>query len=401
LAPPAESDPQIPRELDSWREHWEQPGRLPIGGRRRLTRPLLAAARWLVRPLARLVLREQRLFDLFLIEALERVRHDVGGLDRARAELHRDLLEVRGDLLRDLRQHADRLAHLEGFDREVFADLMTHNDALFARLDQKLDRYRRDGRELMAKAEALLAAANVGGTSLARASEDVDYLALEDRFRGSESLIAERVAVYLPYLDGGGAVLDLGCGRGEALDVLRSAGVDARGVDSSAEMVRRCRERGVPAEQGDLVVVLAAQPEGRLRGVVSFHVVEHLPVESLRGVVRLAWRALAPGGVLILETPNPLSLVVAARNFWLDPTHRRPVHPAALQWLYEEAGFVEIERRDLQPFPPGERLPEVDPSGLTPELAALAYQVNALRDRLDELLFGCQDYALIGRKASG
>ncbi len=193
-------------------------------------------------------------------------------------------------------------------------------------------------------------------------------------------------------------MLDLGCGRGESLAVFARHGIAARGVDGSAQMVERCREQGLQAERGDLFERLAAQDEETLGGVVSFHVIEHLPAESLDRLVRLAWRALLPGGVLVLETPNPLSLVVAARNFWLDPTHLRPVHPQRLEQLLQGAGFEQIERLELSPFPPAERLPELDLAALPAEQQALGEEILRLRDRLDDLLFGFQDYGLIGRK---
>ncbi len=132
--------------------------------------------------------------------------------------------------------------------------------------------------------------------------------------------------------------------------------------------------------------------------MVSFHVIEHLPAASLDRLVRLAWRALRPGGVLILETPNPLSLVVAARNFWLDPTHRRPVHPQSLKLSYRLAGFEPVVQLDLQPFAAESRLPEIEADGLPDDARALVERINHLRDRLDELLFGFQDYGMVGFK---
>ena len=127
-------------------------------------------------------------------------------------------------------------------------------------------------------------------------------------------------------------------------------------------------------------------------------VFEHLPPAAVDRLVRLAWRALVPEGVLILETPNPLSIVVAARNFWLDPTHRRPVHPETLRLVFEQAGFDPIERVELRPFAADDRLPEIDLAELSGEQRVLAQRVNELRDRLDDLLFGNQDYALIGTR---
>jgi SAM-dependent methyltransferase len=237
--------------------------------------------------------------------------------------------------------------------------------------------------------------------TIARAHEEHGYLELERRYRGTEEEIRERIAAYLPYfkdVPAGAPVLDLGCGRGEALALLWDHGIGGRGVDFSARMVQLCRDRGLEAQEGDLFAVLAGVPEGTLGGVVSFHVIEHLPAAALYRLVRLAWRALKPGGVLILETPNPLSLVVAARNFWLDPTHVRPVHPESLKLMYELAGFDPVERLDLRPFLAGDRLPEIDLAKLPPEQHLLADQINRLRDRLDELLFGYQDFGMVGRK---
>jgi SAM-dependent methyltransferase len=231
-----------------------------------------------------------------------------------------------------------------------------------------------------------------------RRREEHGYLELERRYRGTEQEIGERISIYLPYLEGRQPVLDLGCGRGEALALLASRGIAARGIDSSARMVALCRERGLEAEEGDVFTALAALPEGSLGGIVSFHVIEHLPAEALDRLVRLAYRALRPGGALILETPSPLSMVVGARNFWLDPTHRRPVHPESLKLLFELAGFEPVERLDLRPFPDGERLPEIDLAALPAEQRPLADRVNRLRDTLDELLFGYQDFGLVGTK---
>ena len=199
---------------------------------------------------------------------------------------------------------------------------------------------------------------------LARAVEEHGYFELERRYRGTEEEILDRISVYLPWLKtipAGAPVLDLGCGRGESLALLRDQGIPARGVDSSARMVALCRERGLDATEGDLFGTLAGVEEGSLGAVVSFHVIEHLPVGSLDRLVRLAYRALTPGGVLILETPSPLSLIVAARNFWLDPTHVRPVHPESLKLMYELAGFDPVERLDLRSFP-DERAPPRDRS---------------------------------------
>jgi SAM-dependent methyltransferase len=385
------------RDLADWHWLWKEDREFPIRSHRGLLGGLLVAWKRLLRPLVRVPQNDlwdrQRVFNLILLEHLRDAQ----------------LLRQRDDR---------RIAYLEALDAEGIEELMHHNDALFARADQKLDRYRREVRDLLgslgaALAKVVVAAAGGGSqlraepaaasSTLAQARGEHAYFELERRYRGTEEEIRERIARYLPYLAaaGGGPALDLGCGRGEALALLRDHGIAARGVDGSARMVAACRERGLAADQGDLFAALAAAAPGSLGAVLSFHVIEHLPIGALDRLVRLAWGALRPGGVLVLETPSPLSLVVAARNFWLDPTHVRPVHPESLRLLYELAGFDPIERLDLRPFAAAgaaEQLPEIDLSRLPPEQRALGDAVNRLRDHLDELLYGCQDFGLVGVK---
>jgi O-antigen chain-terminating methyltransferase len=276
---------------------------------------------------------------------------------------------------------------------------MRHQDSLFGLLDAKLEAYRRELPALRGQLLSLLAAVRSGEpAALPRAVEEQGYLELERRHRGTEEEVGERLAPYVGALSGRGEVLDLGCGRGEALELLRRHGIPARGVDSNAEMVARCLEKGLTAERSDLFEALEGAPAESLGGVVSFHVIEHLPPAALDRLIRLAWRALRPEGVLVLETPSPLSVVAAARNFWLDPTHLRPVHPEALRLALQMAGFDRVDRIDRQPFAAEDRLPSIDLEGLAEGERLLADRVNRLRDRLDELLYGYQDYGMVAHK---
>lgn len=371
------------RDLGDWRWLWDGDRRFPIRSHRGLWGRLIVSLKrflrpWVSAPQADLWER-QRIFNLVLLEYVQR-----------------------GDELRRLvlGDHEARFTYLEAVWREGLAEIMEHNDALFARADQKLDRMRRETRRLWSGLGGALATMerDGGASELASMRSEHAYMDFEDRFRGASDEIVGRLAPYLERLRGRGTILDLGCGRGEALESLRAAGIDARGVDASLAMVRHCREKGLAAEQGDLLEVLARTPAGSLGGVLSIHVIEHLPPAALDRLVRLSWRALAPGGRLILETPNPLSLVVAARNFWIDPTHLRPVHPETLEHLVSTAGFDPVERLELRPFREAERLPELAIATLAPEVRPLAHEINLLRDRLDGLLFGAQDYAVIGTR---
>ncbi|MEZ5331483.1 MAG: class I SAM-dependent methyltransferase [Thermoanaerobaculia bacterium] len=404
------ADTRAADEIARWRGIWErdecfQPARRPgpvgwltsLG--KRLLRPIVKAATadlW----------ERQRQFELLVCERLDAERRLEGAvtvlgedLNRIQDSILADLRSIRDAIMGYLAAQDERLDHLEGFKTRGIEEMMRHQDALYGLLDAKLESYRRELPALRGQLLALLAAVESGEpAALPRAVEEQTYLELERRHRGTEREIGDRIAPYVPALAGRGEVLDLGCGRGEALELLRDRGIPARGVDSNAQMVARCREKGLDAERGDLFEVLAATPEGTLGGVISFHVIEHLPPPALDRLIRLAWRALSPGGVLVLETPSPLSLVAGARNFWLDPTHLRPVHPDALRLALEMAGFDPVDRVDRQPFAAADRLPSIDLDDLAPGERRLAERVNRLRDALDELLYGHQDYGMIGHK---
>jgi len=171
------------------------------------------------------------------------------------------------------------------------------------------------------------------------------YRQLEDRFRGDRSIIKGKLWVYLDFilplktLQGSFKALDLGCGRGEWLELLQDQGIEAFGIDLDAGMLTACRERGLQAEEGDAIAALQALQSSSISLVTAFHVAEHLPFDDLLSLVTEAHRVLTPGGLLILETPNPENLVVATHNFYFDPSHQRPLPPALLDFTTEYAGF--------------------------------------------------------------
>jgi O-antigen chain-terminating methyltransferase len=207
-----------------------------------------------------------------------------------------------------------------------------------------------------------------------------DYAAFAERFRGSEEYVKAGQQVYVPYFAGRTRVLDLGCGRGEFLELLRDAGVEARGIDLSAESVTRCRTKRLDAEVADLFTYLAAQPQGSLSGIFCAQVVEHLPPERLPELIRLAARSLESGGIIAIETPNPECLAIFATHFYLDPTHTRPVPYALLMFYLEEFGVGNIEVKRLSPA--------VD------SMPSLSTLPNEFRTAF----FDGLDYAVVGRK---
>ncbi|MBS0630726.1 MAG: methyltransferase domain-containing protein [Verrucomicrobia bacterium] len=215
------------------------------------------------------------------------------------------------------------------------------------------------------------------------------YLAFENRYRGSEAEISQRLAIYLPVLTEIAAppelpVLDLGCGRGEMLQLLRDAGLKARGVDTNEEMLKRCRSAGHEVVSADAIAYLAKLPDGSCRAITAFHLIEHLPFPKLLELLQEARRVLVPGGALILETPSCHNLLVAATTFHSDPTHNHPLPATLMSFALEHTGFAAIELRFLHPYPEDMKLAETSEEN----------------KRFNEYFYGAQDYALIARRPS-
>jgi 2-polyprenyl-3-methyl-5-hydroxy-6-metoxy-1,4-benzoquinol methylase len=178
---------------------------------------------------------------------------------------------------------------------------------------------------------------------------NVDWLKHAERFRGSEEDIRSRQQMYVPRFREHAPVLDLGCGRGEILEVFREAGMVAHGIDSNDDSIALCQAKGLDAEKADLFTYLADLPDASLGGVVCCQVVEHLPQARLPDMIRLVHAKLRAGGLVAIETPNPECLAIFATHFYLDPTHRHPIPPALTSFYLEEAGFGRIQIERLSP----------------------------------------------------
>jgi O-antigen chain-terminating methyltransferase len=174
--------------------------------------------------------------------------------------------------------------------------------------------------------------------------------------------------------------LDIGCGRGEFLEIMREANIPAVGIDLSRESVKICRLKGLEAETADLFTHLAGLPEESLDGIFCAQVVEHLPPERLPEMIRLCAAGLARHGVMVIETPNPECLAIFATHFYLDPTHARPVPHPLLAFYLEEVGVGVMEVRKL--------------ASAVETMPSLATLPEAFR----EAFFGGLDYAIIGKK---
>ncbi|MBD7955308.1 methyltransferase domain-containing protein [Stenotrophomonas sp. Sa5BUN4] len=341
--------------------------------------------------LVRMSLLEQRLED----DAAE-LRQLRGQLDMARsfAGEHEQRLEA-------LRVAVEESA-AAGRDHHARFNLdMSAINARQSRDEGRLDVLELGGRSQVANAASASGAAlpspEVHGSVSAASDMDVMYAALEDSFRGSRELVKERVRPYLHDVElvcgadpGSALVLDIGCGRGEWLELVRDAGYPGRGIDMNGMFVQTCRAMGLDVVHGDAFEVLRGMPAGSASVITSMHLVEHLAFETMIALIDECHRVLRPGGMLILETPNPENLSVGAFSFYMDPTHRNPIPPDLLLWLTRSRGFADVridrltQARDVV-FP--ELLDESQPGS------------NSI-NRIIEQFRAPLDYAVISRKTS-
>ncbi len=251
-----------------------------------------------------------------------------------------------------------------------------------------------------AKAESARAEASpspAAGKPATTSSAGIDYFQFERHFRGTEEEIRTRQSFYVPFFQGRRNVLDIACGRGEFLDLMREAKVNARGVDLDADMVGRCLEKGLSVTQADVFQFLDSVPNGSLDGIFCSQFVEHLEAEAYVRLLMQCGEKLAPSGILAVETQNPECLAIFSQSFYLDPTHVRPIPPALLRVLFAGAGRERGTTHFLAPASAG--LPVI------PELASGVIEPDTLKAwnaavaRFNETFFGGMDYAVIGYRA--
>lgn len=277
-------------------------------------------------------------------------------------------------------QHTDYLAALDRANADI-------QKRLWRDLEQIRQEYERlihnELRVVRQRARLSVGSAERGTVEPASIQQEpsygFDYGRFAERFRGTEEYVRRNVEFYNPFFAGCENVLDIGCGRGEFLALMRDSGVPARGIELSAECVAQCRQNGLNVESADLFSYLD-QTEQEFDGIFSSQVVEHLDPRRLPEMIGLCAARLRPGGLLAIETPNPQCLAIFATHFYLDPTHTRPIPPPLMVFYMEEAGFGAIEVHELSPA--------VDSM---PELAELP---EAFRKKF----FGGLDYAIVGRK---
>ena len=239
------------------------------------------------------------------------------------------------------------------------------------------------------------------------ALSDYRYLAFEDQFRGSAESVQARVRDYVPIFHGRTGVVDLGCGRGELLAALKTAGIEARGVDTNPRMVAVAREQGLDVSHHDALGYLRSVADESIGGVIATQVVEHLEPAYLVQLLDTAAQKMRPGAPIVLETINPACWLAFFSSYIRDVTHVRPVHPETLQYLLRASGFERVELRYSAPVPDHIKMQTVDlPAAIlsSPEpqavaLARVAHAINANAAVLNNLMFTHLDYAAVAYRS--
>jgi SAM-dependent methyltransferase len=318
---------------------------------KKLLRPFL---RWYVEPFAY----EQRMFNDAALKLIDALHEELRTGD---AQLRAEIASATDEVTRKLDELRYGLS--ERLDREAAAQEAARR--LLGEVEERLTRSER-----RAPGEAARTVA-----PQPKADAFPDYFAFESKLRGHTESVRDRQRVYVDDLRDAAPVLDIGCGRGELLALLRDAGVEARGIDPDADMVAFARGEGLDVKQGDAVSELESLQDGALGGIFMGQVVEHLPAGMLVRTLELAAQKLRSGGLLVAETINPLS-PLALRNYFADLTHAQPLVPETLELLARQCGFSSVETRFLNA--------PARVAGVAPEVA--------------DILFAPLDYAILARR---
>ena len=350
---------------------------------------------------------EQRFTEQKIVDTqVEPLVSALRATSRAQELLSTELDILRNNLLAVAESNSGITRRQEATEATLGATSLSLND-LLPSLNIQLDRLIKSGPTKQRDLIVQQAQETVEATQLA--ASDAFYVALEARFRGPRAVIRERQSRYLPLVEearqrvdffpppplelasthplaqlrANRGVLDLGCGRGEWLDLLKDHGVPALGVDQNRFFLQTCRENNYDVVDADLINFLRTAPDESVAVVTSFHVIEHLPIPVFQEMVRHVARILRRGGTAIFETPNPTNMLTSSLNFLLDPTHLRPIHPQFASLVLETAGFTSVRLEYLSPYDASHHVGNPG---------------DPLAKRFNEYFHGPQEYAVIGIK---
>ena len=342
--------------------------------------------------------------DLELVGILRRINEDraeaIVRLEQRAVGLAGGIGGVSDELQKRWESMVARERRYEAQVHEVRTTLSTLQQSSLT-LKRELERW------LKQRPDAPPAVQTADASAHTNASTTIDsykYVGFEDQFRGSPEQIRARLEAYLPYFEGASDVLDVGCGRGEFLDLLREHDIGGRGLDLNHEMVEVCRTRGLTADEGDALGYLEGLPDQSLGGLLASQVVEHLEPGYLMQMLDAAYHKLRPGSKIILETINPACWYAFFESYIRDVTHVRPLHPDTLKYLMLSSGFQKVDVLYSAPFPEDSKLQAVPTPAVaadgepTADIGAVISTVNENASKLNKLLFTHMDYAAIGER---
>ena len=367
--------------------------------KQRLAQPVRAALAALLRP--------QESFNSIVVQQLNRL-NETNDVWRARIDAALSRADVLFERVQSLADHVQRMSESSAARERRLHELVTALRDEHAELRTAVGVLRHETQHVT----RALATAGTPSPSVAPAVspaaasapspavESADalthkYVGFEDQFRGSPEAIREGLAAYTGLFAGAADVLDIGCGRGEFLSLLRERGVSARGIDLNESMVEVCRSRGLEASVADALGYLREQPDGSLGGLFAAQVVEHLRPAYLTQLLDAAFDKLRPGAPIVLETINPACWFAFFSSYIRDITHERALHPDTLKFLLVASGFQGVQIRYSAPYPEHEKLQAIAAAGLS---ADVVETLNANVEKINGLLFTHLDYAAIGRR---
>lgn len=456
LRPAHNHDQNVDNYLTFLNQKWDAKGLEPITSHRRILGPFIVFFKKLLRktlqPFTNAMLLRQTEFNSQLVKLLNRIvpeyeklvnKHDElanrqGIVESLIGQWHDELLRRHSELVNDfatlfkkvdnwnderLNKHIDLVNDFTSLFKKVdnwHDKLMSNYNSLnieYERLKQRhvelfekamevrqeniLQKHRLD--RMLAKMRAKYDLPGEEAAPLIHEKEnlmDHNYFLFENRHRGSQEEIKKRQKTYLPVFKHADNVLDIGCGRGEFLELLQKEGIKTTGIDLNEDMVFICKEKNLNVKQKDAIAYLNSLKDESLGGIFASHIIEHLNIDLLGDFVKLCYTKIKKEACVVFETPNPKSIIVSAINFYLDLSHVKHIHPEAIKFLLESNGFVDIKLQYLSPFSDEERLQPIKKYS-QPEAASTNLPVELLNkntEKLNKLLYGYQDYAVIAKK---
>ncbi|MFW6139765.1 MAG: class I SAM-dependent methyltransferase [Acidobacteriota bacterium] len=341
---------------------------------------------------------QRKEIDILLVSSLEESSQILNGIiSRAKdfMSLSKDLVESTHELM-------------EVKDREWDALSNNHVQMIFKSMEWKIDKLSADYKDATAMMKRFILFKEKLNRLISllekkeepslkqvkeihQSIEDVHYAGFENRFRGSDEQVKEQQKDYIPYFEKANIVLDLGCGRGEFLELLQQRRIKARGIDTNGEMIEICREKGLNSEKADILETLSECDDNSLGGIFSSQVVEHLPPSYLKRMVEIAYHKLSSSSPIIIETVNPLSVFSLVQIYFLDLSHQQPIHPQALSFLLKSSGFEEIQIKYSAPLEKEKLKP-------LPEKDEITSLLNENFDKINNLLYAPSNYAAVAKK---